>query len=385
MPPKKKKRSKSMPKQSQSQRQSVVVNIGTSKTKSKPRKSRGRGGLPPPSYQHNLAPTFVTQQATDYNPVIGAIQGLTAKLNEQPRIQQSVTPLSSTVQGTSAEQMAGEAALRRAGPTADGFVPHASQARNTTVDYVMPREEIGTNRPRPTKFVINKQIREEDESFIDRMMKAETIRRADEYFTERLVKPTDDFQRLPSDKRASEKSDSSLKKSSDSSSDSSLKKSSGSSSDSSLKGSSIKSLKKSSGSSSDSSLKKSSGSSSDSSLKGSSIQSLKKSSGSSSDSEGPAASGGGPPRVFKTPPKVLAKARQQAQERKAKLDSIREKVEGRKPITTEERQFVMKSTGTKRLQRRLYLMDVMNRMDSDDQRSAKEKIKKGKKIVVDDI
>jgi len=119
-----------MPKQSQSQRQSVVVNIGTSKTKSKPRKSRGRGGLPPPSYQHNLAPTFVTQQATDYNPVIGAIASLTAKLNEQPRIQQPVTPLSSTVQATSqsAEQMAGKAALGRAGKTADSFVPHASQA-----------------------------------------------------------------------------------------------------------------------------------------------------------------------------------------------------------------------------------------------------------------
>ncbi len=82
MPPKRKKRSKSMPKQSQSQRQSVVVNVGTSKTKSKPRKSRGRGGLPPPSYQHNLAPTFVTQQATDYNPVIGAIASLTSRLQQ---------------------------------------------------------------------------------------------------------------------------------------------------------------------------------------------------------------------------------------------------------------------------------------------------------------
>jgi len=119
-----------MPKQSQSQRQSVVVNIGTSKTKSKPRKSRGRGGLPPPSYQHNLAPTFVTQQATDYNPVIGAIASLTAKLNEQPRIQQPVTPLSSTVQATSqsAEQMAGKAALGRAGKTAGNFQSLPSQA-----------------------------------------------------------------------------------------------------------------------------------------------------------------------------------------------------------------------------------------------------------------
>ena len=131
MPPKKKKRSKSMPKQSQSQRQSVVVNIGTSKTKSKPRKSRGRGGLPPPSYQHNLAPTFVTQQATDYNPVIGAIASLTSRLQQEPRIQQPVTPLSSTTSFSTqqAQSMAGQMAEeRRDGPTAGNFQSLPSQA-----------------------------------------------------------------------------------------------------------------------------------------------------------------------------------------------------------------------------------------------------------------
>jgi hypothetical protein len=136
--------------------------------------------LPPPSYQHNLAPTFVTQQATDYNPVIGAIASLTAKLNEQPRIQQPVTPLSSTTSFSTqqAQAMAAvKAEERRAGPTADSFVSHASQVRNATEDYVMPRETIGTNRP-PTRIV-----------------------------------PTDNFQRLPSEQRAQ----SSLKLSSDSS------------------------------------------------------------------------------------------------------------------------------------------------------------------------
>jgi len=169
MPPKRKKRSKSMPKQSQSQRQSVVVNVGTSKTKSKPRKSRGRGGLPPPSYMHNLAPTFVTQQATDYNPVIGAIASLTSRLQQEPRIQQPATPLSSTTSFSTqqAQAMAGvKAEERRAGPTADSFVSHASQVRNATEDYAMPRETIGTNRP-PTRIV-----------------------------------PTDNFQRLPSELRA---------------------------------------------------------------------------------------------------------------------------------------------------------------------------------------
>ena len=132
MQPKRKKRSKSTQKQNQSQKQSVVVNLNSSKYK--PRKKSGRGGLPPPSYAHNLAPTFVMQQATDFNPVIGAVQSLTAKLNEQSRIQQPVTPLSSAVQSTqtspvqSVEQLAGEAALRRAGRTASNFQSPPSQA-----------------------------------------------------------------------------------------------------------------------------------------------------------------------------------------------------------------------------------------------------------------
>ena len=152
MPPKRKKRSKSMPKQTQSQRQSVVVNIGTSKTKSKPRRSRGRGNLPPPSYLHNLAPTFVTQAPpTDYNPVIGAIQGLTAKLSEEPRIQNPVTPLSSTTEmasqtssSQSAEQMAGEAALRRAGRTAGNL-------QVLTSESLMIREPLSIKKPPPSE------------------------------------------------------------------------------------------------------------------------------------------------------------------------------------------------------------------------------------------
>lgn len=267
MPPKRKKRSKSMPKQSQSQRQSVVVNIGTSKTKSKPRKSRGRGGLPPPSYQHNLAPTFVTQQATDYNPVIGAIASLTSRLQQEPRIQNPVTPLSSTTSFSTqqAQAMAGQMAEeRRDGQTADSFLPHASQVRTATVDYVMPRETIGTNRP--TRIVT-------------------ADREADEYTTEQLVKSTDDFQRLPSDKRASEKSDS------------------------------------------------------------------------SSNSEGAAAGGGGLPRVFKSSPSARARSQKQTQERKEKLDLIRGKIQRGEPITTEERKFVNKTAGTKKIQESLDFVD----------------------------
>jgi hypothetical protein len=61
MPPKKRK-AKKQPTQKQSQRQSVVVNIGSTR---KPRKASGRGSLPPPSYAHNLAPTFVTAPQVD--------------------------------------------------------------------------------------------------------------------------------------------------------------------------------------------------------------------------------------------------------------------------------------------------------------------------------
>jgi len=105
----------------------------------------------------------------------------------------------------------------------------------------------------------------------------------------------------------------------------------------------------------------------------------------SSDSEGPAAGGGGAPRVFKTPPKVLAKARQKARETRAKLASTREKIKRGEQITTEEKQFVMKSRGAKRLQRSL---ELMNRVGPPEfVGSTKEKIKSGKKkkIVVENI
>ena len=130
MPPKKK-RAKPTQKQKQSQRQSVVVNIGS--TKSKPRKTSGRGRLPPPSYKHNLAPTFVTNQQIDYTPLITSLLHTSNKIGDpnsisQRTIENPVTPLSSNIQSSSAEEMAGEAALRRAGPTAGNFQPRPSQA-----------------------------------------------------------------------------------------------------------------------------------------------------------------------------------------------------------------------------------------------------------------
>jgi len=259
-----------MPKQSQSQRQSVVVNIGTSKSKSKPRKSRGRGGLPPPSYQHNLAPTFVTQQATDYNPVIGAIASLTSRLQQEPRIQNPVTPLSSTVQATSqstqqAQAMAGQMAEeRRDGKTAGNFQSPSSQVRTET-----PPEE-----PITSKIIFTPKEKRKKKGFkpivkLGGERKGETLditqREADEYKTERLVPSKED--------------------------------------------------------------------------------------------SGKAEGGGGRPKVFKSSPEVLARSKQQTEERKIKLDLIREAIERGEPITTEERKFVNKTKGTKKIQESLDFVD----------------------------
>ena len=134
--PSKKKKTKPKPtqKQKQSQRQTVTVNVGTSKSKSKPRKTSGRGGLPPPSHMHNLAPTFVTNQQIDYTPLISSILNASNKIGapnsiSQRTIENPVTPLSSTTQSSSTQSSsAGEAAIRRAGPTAGNLQPPPSQS-----------------------------------------------------------------------------------------------------------------------------------------------------------------------------------------------------------------------------------------------------------------
>lgn len=131
MPPKKRKvKAKAKPTQRQSQRQSIVVNIGST-SKSKPRKSSGRGGLPPPSYAHNLAPTFVTAPQVDYTPLLAMIQHHSSPIVPQAPmpVQNPVTPLSSALATQTAEQMAGEVAVRRAGPTAANFQVPSSEAR----------------------------------------------------------------------------------------------------------------------------------------------------------------------------------------------------------------------------------------------------------------
>jgi hypothetical protein len=102
----------------------VVVNIGTKKSSGR-KKTSGRGGLPPPSYQHNLAPTFVTSPQVDYTPVLMALLQ-SGKVQDPVPIRNPVTPLS--VQ-PSVQQMAGvKAEERRAGRTASNLQPHPSQA-----------------------------------------------------------------------------------------------------------------------------------------------------------------------------------------------------------------------------------------------------------------
>jgi hypothetical protein len=162
--PKRKKKASTL-KQKQSQRQSVVVNIGSTK-KSKPRKKSGRGGLPPPSYQHNLAPTFVTNQQIDYTPLISSILHATNKIGEsntlsQQTIQNPITPLSSVAQLSTqmARQMAGEKAeQRRAGRSAGNLQPHPSQADERSqmaqADFESRVQQIVSRpSPRPPRMV----------------------------------------------------------------------------------------------------------------------------------------------------------------------------------------------------------------------------------------
>lgn len=146
MPPKKRKRKaktpKSKPTQRQSQRQSLVVNIGS---KSTPRKSSGRGGLPPPSHMHNLAPTFVTAPQVDYTPLLAMMQHHASPIVAQAPmpVQNAVTPLSSvSTQTASAQQLAGQAALRRAGPTAGNFQSLPSQADEQFAQQEQQAEQL---------------------------------------------------------------------------------------------------------------------------------------------------------------------------------------------------------------------------------------------------
>ena len=169
---KKRKRKAKPPTQRQSQRQSVVVNIGST-SKSKPRKSSGRGGLPPPSHAHNLAPTFVTAPQIDYTPLLAMIQQHARPIVAEPSIPVTTTPLSASIQASNAEQMAGDAALRRAGPTASNFQHPASQVRM---------------RAEPSKLKTNISERRAMGSE-DKDAPKPQVRPPDPYVTQQLVQP----------------------------------------------------------------------------------------------------------------------------------------------------------------------------------------------------
>lgn len=139
MPPKKRRaKSKARPTQSQRQSQRVTVNIGTTRAK---RKQSGKGKLPPPSHMHNLAPTFVTAQQVDYVGLIGEITRLTSKVQDPVPIRNPVTPLQAVLQASTAEKMAGEAAVRRAGPTAENFQPPPSESDFRLAEQIQSQDD----------------------------------------------------------------------------------------------------------------------------------------------------------------------------------------------------------------------------------------------------
>jgi hypothetical protein len=177
MPPKKRKRKQ--PTQSQRQSQKVIVNIGS---KSAPRKRSGRGGLPPPSHQHNLAPTFVTAPQVDYTPLLMAITQQTRSLQPEP-LRNPVTPLSAVMATQTAEQMAGAAAIRRAGPTAANFQPHPSLADERRIETLLQ-----PSRPPPSKPKTN-MVERRSMGAEDRDAPQQPLRPPIPYVTQQLVPP----------------------------------------------------------------------------------------------------------------------------------------------------------------------------------------------------
>lgn len=153
MPPKKRRgKSKARPTQSQRQSQRVTVNIGKT-TVTKRKKQSGRGKLPPPSHMHNLAPTFVTAQQVDYVGLIGEISRLTKQVQDPVPIRNPVTPLQSVLQASTAEQMAGEAAIRRAGPTAENFQPLPSMADERLSQQIQDKDDATSQRALAQKLI----------------------------------------------------------------------------------------------------------------------------------------------------------------------------------------------------------------------------------------
>jgi hypothetical protein len=185
MPPKKRKRKQ--PTQSQRQSQKVIVNIGS---KSAPRKRSGRGGLPPPSHQHNLAPTFVTAPQVDYTPLLMAITQQTRSLQPEP-LRNPVTPLSAVMATQTAEQMAGAAAIRRVGPTAANFQPPPSLADERRIETLLQ-----SSRPQPSKPKTN-MVERRSMGAEDRDAPQQPLRPPIPYVTQQLVpqKSAEPFER----------------------------------------------------------------------------------------------------------------------------------------------------------------------------------------------
>lgn len=142
MPKRRRAKSKSKARATQSQRQTQRVTVNIGKTTVTKRKQSGKGGLPPPSHMHNLAPTFVTAPQVDFVGLIGEISRLTKQVQDPVPIRNPVTPLQSTLIASNAEKMAGEAAIRRAGPTAERFQPVPSMADERLAQQIQDQDDV---------------------------------------------------------------------------------------------------------------------------------------------------------------------------------------------------------------------------------------------------
>ena len=167
-------------KQKQNQNQKVIVNIGNQVIK---RKKRKIGTRKAPFLQQrnqlNIQPIVLPQ--TDYGPLILAMmeqnksQNQTKNLNVPSLLENNPTPLSLS-SPPPASLMAGLAAERRAGPTADKFQPLPSQADK---GFSMPREderspkaEVPTPTPQQRGMGLNSIVRPPDPVFTERLVKS---------------------------------------------------------------------------------------------------------------------------------------------------------------------------------------------------------------------
>ena len=184
--------------QKQKQSQNIRININTDKPKPKRTRKKGGGGGgggPIQAHQHNLNPIVNIPSQPDYTPILLQYlqQQKTQSLVPTQPMASSETPLAQSVQQNSimtAEQMAGQSAMRRAGPTASNFQPKQNLDME---DAIRSRSSSFAS----TVSAGNQSVNTADlfDANLQTLVQpsAVEVRPPDPIVTERLVKPDDEM------------------------------------------------------------------------------------------------------------------------------------------------------------------------------------------------